>query len=280
MRNILVTGLGLAGFVVGGFLVGRDAKDEAIAKDQRKFEGTWALVSGVKDGKDQPAEEVSNTKIRLHGNTFMFPDASGVGTSPRGVSKLDPSKNPKWINAIDDSIDGQGKVSLGIYEFGGEGFKVCFAPPGKARPTAFESKSGSEHNLQFWKRFANDEKSRKDKKALQGKQILVRGEDKGKVLSDDVVKTGSITIKGDTHHVKVGETIIAGSHTLLATTTPGELDAHDTEGPFAGKSMKGIYKIDEEGWTVCIAPPGKDRPKEFTTKSGTGVLLHVWKKVD
>ncbi len=28
---------------------------------------------------------------------------------------------------------------------------------------------------------------------------------------------------------------------------------------------------------VCFASPGKDRPKEFSAKKGTGQLLHVWK---
>lgn len=280
MRLSILAGMGLVGFVVGGWLVGRDENDEAIAKDFKKFEGTWALVSAVKDGKDLSEEEVSKTKIRLYGNTFLFPDASGVGTSPKGITKLNPNKNPKWIDATPDSEDGQGKASLGIYEFGGEGYKVCFAPPGKDRPTAFESKPGSENNLQYWKLFGADAKSKLDKKAIQGKHMMVRGEEKGEALSEEAVKVSNITVKGDIHNVKAGETIIIGSHTLLATKTPAEIDSHDSEGPFKGKSMKGIYKIDEEGWTVCFAPPGKDRPKEFTTKSGTGLLLHVWKKID
>ena len=52
----------------------------------------------------------------------------------------------------------------------------------------------------------------------------------------------------------------------------------DTEGPFKGKTTLGIYKLEGDEFTVCFAPPDKDRPKEFTTKSGTGVLVHVWKR--
>ena len=40
----------------------------------------------------------------------------------------------------------------------------------------------------------------------------------------------------------------------------------------------GIYKYENGEFTVCFAAPGKDRPKEFTTKSGTGEFMHVWKK--
>ena len=39
-----------------------------------------------------------------------------------------------------------------------------------------------------------------------------------------------------------------------------------------------IYKIEKDVWTVCFALPGKERPKAFSTKSGTGEFIHVWKK--
>ena len=42
--------------------------------------------------------------------------------------------------------------------------------------------------------------------------------------------------------------------------------------------MKGIYEIDGDNYKVCFAPPGKDRPKEFSSKGDEGLTLSVWKK--
>lgn len=52
----------------------------------------------------------------------------------------------------------------------------------------------------------------------------------------------------------------------------------DTEGPFKGKTTLGIYKLEGNQFTVCFAPPGKERPTEFSTTSGTGQFIHVWKR--
>ena len=114
-------------------------------------------------------------------------------------------------------------------------------------------------------------------KKLEGTWGMVSGEAKGEKLPESTIKSAKLTIVGDKHTVKVGEDTIIGTHKLDPTKKPKAIDAMDTEGPFKGKTTFGIYKVEKGVFTVCFAPPGKDRPKEFTTKSGTGELLHVWK---
>jgi len=114
-------------------------------------------------------------------------------------------------------------------------------------------------------------------KKLEGAWDMVSGESKGAKLPESTVKAAKLTIAGDKHTVKVGEDNIVGTHKLDPTKTPKAIDAMDTEGPYKGKTTLGIYKVENGQFTVCFAPPGKDRPTEFTTKSGTGELLHVWK---
>jgi hypothetical protein len=41
---------------------------------------------------------------------------------------------------------------LGIYALDANGYKVCFAPAGKPRPTDFGSEPGSGKILQVWER--------------------------------------------------------------------------------------------------------------------------------
>jgi uncharacterized protein (TIGR03067 family) len=86
------------------------------------------------------------------------------------------------------------------------------------------------------------------------------------------------TVEGNKQTVLVGDDTIIGTHRLDSTKTPKEIDSTDTEWPLKGKPYLGIYKLESGVWTVCFAAPGKDRPKEFTTKSGTGERKHVWKK--
>ncbi len=126
--------------------------EEPGKTDLDQMQGTWVLVSAQRDGKKLPAEEVKKTRITIKGDTFVFPDAAGIGTSQKGTITLDPTKKPKWMDSKATVGPDKGKISLGIYEITDNGYKVCFAPPGKDRPKEFSSKPGSDHNLQIWKR--------------------------------------------------------------------------------------------------------------------------------
>jgi uncharacterized protein (TIGR03067 family) len=47
----------------------------------------------------------------------------------------------------------------------------------------------------------------------------------------------------------------------------------------ADKLVQGIWKLSGDTLTICVAEPGKDRPKEFAGKEGTGHTLLVLKKM-
>lgn len=141
----------LLGLAVG-LLVAAHSKDDGAKKDLEKLQGTWILVSAERDGKKLAEEEVKKTKIAFKDDTFVFPDASGIGTSQKGIIKVDPSKTPKWMDSKAANDTAKGELSLGIYEIAGDDYKVCFAPPGKERPKEFSSKPGSGHIFQVWKR--------------------------------------------------------------------------------------------------------------------------------
>ena len=126
-------------------------KVQEVQNDLEKLEGTWQLVSGVVDGKELPAEEVKNTQIITKGNTFEFPNASGVGTSPKGSFVINPDADPKQLDSTATNGPDVGKVSLGIYEVEGDNQKTCFGPPGGSRPAEFISTPGSGIILQVWK---------------------------------------------------------------------------------------------------------------------------------
>jgi uncharacterized protein (TIGR03067 family) len=53
----------------------------------------------------------------------------------KGMSQIDPTKKPKTIDFTPTEGDNQGKTCLGIYELGEDMRKLCYAEPGKDRPT-------------------------------------------------------------------------------------------------------------------------------------------------
>ncbi len=53
-----------------------------------------------------------------------------------------------------------------------------------------------------------------------------------------------------------------------------------TEGPNKGKTQVGIFKIDGDTWTFCVAEPGvKTRPTDFTADLGSNRMLVTVKKL-
>ena len=114
-------------------------------------------------------------------------------------------------------------------------------------------------------------------KKLEGTWSMLSGEAKGEKLPESTVKSAKLTIVGDKYTVKVSENAITGTQKIDPSTKPKGIDVGHAEGPYKGKTAFGIYKLEKGVFTVCLAPPGKDRPTEFTTKSGTGEILHVWK---
>ena len=119
--------------------------------DLDRFQGTWYLVMAMQGGKILPEDKVKQTMIVFKGDTFRFPGSAEYATSKEGTIKLDENKTPKEM----DAISTEKEVMLGIYALDEGGYKVCFAPAGKPRPTALGSSPGSGYILQVWARQKN-----------------------------------------------------------------------------------------------------------------------------
>jgi uncharacterized protein (TIGR03067 family) len=116
--------------------------------DLDRLQGTWYLDSAMKDGNVLPKDKAIQTAIVFKGNTFRFPGSAEYATSKEGTIKLDETKTPKQMDAI--STDKE--VMLGIYAIDASGYRVCFAPPGKPRPTQFTSTAENGQIYQYWLR--------------------------------------------------------------------------------------------------------------------------------
>jgi uncharacterized protein (TIGR03067 family) len=117
-----------------------------------------------------------------------------------------------------------------------------------------------------------------DATQLNGTWVLVRGEQDGKPLPEDAIQGIKMVIDGDKYTLIVGGERMVSTLHLDPTKKPKSIDAKATGGPYKDKTLLGIYRIEGDEFTVCFAAPGKERPKDFTTKSGTGTFVHVWKR--
>ncbi len=118
------------------------------------MQGDWAAFSFVRDGEKLPDDDAQALFRTVKGRDYTVSRFNKVVGN--GSFTLDATKTPKTIDFQPTAPAGQPsgttKPMLGIYEFDGEKLKMCIAPPGRDRPTAFESKAGTGMTITVWER--------------------------------------------------------------------------------------------------------------------------------
>ncbi len=123
-------------------------------KELQKFQGTWVMVSGEKDGKKAADENVSHSKLIIESDKALVvvPDQTKE-TILLEIVKIDPSKNPKEYHFVRKNGPNAGKTMIGIYEFDGDDqFRFAFDPAGATTLKEFTTKEGTGHIRYTWKR--------------------------------------------------------------------------------------------------------------------------------
>ena len=123
----------------------------------------------------------------------------------------------------------------------------------------------------------SEEAVKKEMDRFQGTWQLVSAESDGKKLPDEQAKKIQVVIKGNKHTVSFDGKAIAKEipFKIDPTTTPKSVEDQLPDGGV----IRGIYELDGDTLKSCVAAVGKDRPKEFTGKAGSGQTLRVFKRV-
>jgi uncharacterized protein (TIGR03067 family) len=131
---------------------------------------------------------------------------------------------------------------------------------------------------------ARDEPSKSDLDKLSGTWLTVSLVNNGKTLVDekDPPKEGpptKLAYDGNKWMIKVGDkTVASGTFKIDSTKKPKEIDILDESGMKNDKTKLGIYELNGDTYKYCLAPAGKPRPTEFTSKEGSGHSLGASKR--
>jgi uncharacterized protein (TIGR03067 family) len=132
------------------------AQAEAVAKELKRLEGTWELVSLVVDGKKVDRRAGERVLISFRGDGYK--KLSTDSTATRGVLKVDPSGKPKTLAMTPAGASAKGQTVLGAYELKGDQLRWCVAQRGGPLPAEMTSEPGSKRNLFTYRRVKDEKK--------------------------------------------------------------------------------------------------------------------------
>ena len=126
--------------------------------------------------------------------------------------------------------------------------------------------------------------SKADLDKLRGTWLTVSLANDGKTVVDEKTPpkegpTTKLVYDGNKWIIKVGDkNVVSGVFKIDATKKPKEIDIMDETGITNDKTKLGIYELDGDTYKYCLAPAGKPRPTDFTSKEGSGHSLGVSKR--
>lgn len=125
---------------------------EPPAKKQEmdRLRGTFVMVTGLADGQMMPPAMINSMKRVAEGGVTTVTMAGQLYM--KANFSINASATPKTIDYDMTGGFTAGRKQLGIYRTSGDTVWFCFGYPGNARPTAFESRPGTNVTCSTWKR--------------------------------------------------------------------------------------------------------------------------------
>jgi uncharacterized protein (TIGR03067 family) len=120
---------------------------------------------------------------------------------------------------------------------------------------------------------------KEDMKKFEGDWTFTAWESAGQSLPPEARDIAKWSVKGDKYSFEMGEEKEEGTIKLDPAKKPATIDFTITSGRDKGKDQPGIYKVDGDTITICLARPGaKERPSDFKSTEENGFILVTVKK--
>jgi uncharacterized protein (TIGR03067 family) len=127
------------------------ADDDALVKAAKQSNGTFGLVSQVRDGQPRPEEELKGLRMTLiDGKYTVTRDKEFVSS---GTFKVVAVKDGlRQIEGTAERGENAGTTRKQISKQEGDKLTICRTLDGQEFPSEFASKPGSGHILSVWVR--------------------------------------------------------------------------------------------------------------------------------
>ncbi len=112
-------------------------------------------------------------------------------------------------------------------------------------------------------------------KTFQGSWTITALETEGNPMSSAVFGESKIIVTGDRFTTVSMGAAYNGTLRVDDAATPKTVDLLFTDGPHAGLTSPGIYKMRGDRWTICLGFAGMSRPTAFKTTPGSGHALET-----
>jgi uncharacterized protein (TIGR03067 family) len=131
----------MAGFMPLGLFTATTAPKADVCDGLAALRGTWNVLSVERGGKLDDSFRGAVRTVNKHLYTLTPRNQEMIA----GMLTVDPQARTLDMRPANGEF--RGKILRGIYEVDGNILKICFAEPGRERPTQFVSMPGSGHIL-------------------------------------------------------------------------------------------------------------------------------------
>lgn len=255
------------------------------------------------DGTVIPEEALSQSRLIIDGDRFSMisPEANYYGNWT-----FELTKEPYWIDMNFTEGAEAGNSSYGVFRFHEDELIICLGLTGVPRPSTFSTEGLGGVALETLYRIDRntkviEEATRKDPKTPQGEAPVVTPDDfevihpelkqfegewravsiirDGVELPKMMIGAGQRIGKSNETTVKFGPSVFMKAKTRIdPAASPAEIDYLLSEGPSKGSILLGIYKVEGNLATFCMAEPGLPRPTTFSSLPESKITLSTWKK--
>jgi len=149
-------------------------------------------------------------------------------------------------------------------------FLLALAPGAPPAPGRVEPPAG---------KHGDDPAVRDDMAQLAGTWTLESMEVDGRKASDDQMRGWLLIIEGDRYNPGSGQLSMEYTYRVDPSRHPKAIDLIPHEGPYRGRTLRGVYLLRENRLTICrVRFPEGERPAGFGTRPESGLVSSTWKR--